>query len=278
MHKSLFEYLKVVPSPYAPSTAPFWDDEHISKHMLAAHLDEHTDAASRRPEFMDKSASWIAGLYGADGKRLLDLGCGPGLYAERFCKAGFEVTGVDLSARSIAYAQAHASVEELAIDYRRQNYFTLDERDIYDMATLIYCVFGEFSPADRRALLLKIFAALKPGGRFVLDVLSGDYLKHIKPGRKAGYCEEGFWADKPYIYVQTNIWYNDSWNILEQDVILTEQGCECYNIWNQVFTPDSLAKELESAGFDNIVFFDDVAGAPYTGESETLCAFAQKPL
>lgn len=278
MYNALFDYLKTAPAPYAPSTAPFWDDEHISKHMLAAHLNERTDAASRKPAFMDKSADWISGLYGARDKRLLDLGCGPGLYSERFHKAGFEVTGVDLSERSIAYARAHALAAGLDIDYRRQNYFTLDERDAYDMATLIYCVIGEFSPADRHALLTKVFAALKPGGHFTLDVLSGDYLKHVAPGRKAEYCEDGFWADKPYLCVQTNLWYEATQNILEQDVVVTDQGCECYNIWNQLYTVDTLTRELTSAGFEDIKFFDDIAGAPYTGKSETLCALAAKPL
>ena len=36
--KKILEFLKEKPLPYAQSTAPFWDDEHISKGMLSAHL------------------------------------------------------------------------------------------------------------------------------------------------------------------------------------------------------------------------------------------------
>lgn len=58
----------IKPRLYTPSLNKFWDDEDISKGMLEAHLDPNWDAATRKPKWLDKF--------------LLDLGCGPGLYAE----------------------------------------------------------------------------------------------------------------------------------------------------------------------------------------------------
>ncbi len=49
----------------------------------------------------------IAPLGLAPGARLLDFGCGIGLFAGLFHELGFTVTGVDLSAAGIAHAQAH---------------------------------------------------------------------------------------------------------------------------------------------------------------------------
>ena len=73
----------------AESDPVFWQDEYISKKLLAVHLDPHDDLASRKPGFMDRSAGWIGSLMPpALYPRLLDLGCGPGLYAQRFAKAG----------------------------------------------------------------------------------------------------------------------------------------------------------------------------------------------
>ena len=100
MYSKFINYLKEKPSLYAPSSAPFWDDEHISEYMLKAHLDPEIDAASRRHDFIEQSAKWIAQYCKVrPGMKLLDLGCGPGLYAERFCKEGFRVTGLDYSRR-----------------------------------------------------------------------------------------------------------------------------------------------------------------------------------
>ena len=38
------------PRLYAPSTGEFWNDPHISKGMLEAHLNPQVDAATRKHE------------------------------------------------------------------------------------------------------------------------------------------------------------------------------------------------------------------------------------
>ena len=107
----MFSELKkyaVKPPLYAPGTNNLWDDEYISKGMLAAHLDPNGDAATRNHRFVDQSVSWIAEIAPPSRyKFLLDLGCGPG-YMRTVQQAGYAVTGVDFSRRSIAYAKANA--------------------------------------------------------------------------------------------------------------------------------------------------------------------------
>jgi 2-polyprenyl-6-hydroxyphenyl methylase / 3-demethylubiquinone-9 3-methyltransferase len=53
-----------------------------------------------------------------EGLRLLDIGCGGGLLSEPMSRLGFEVTGVDASARNIGVASAHAGEQGLEIAYR----------------------------------------------------------------------------------------------------------------------------------------------------------------
>jgi hypothetical protein len=45
------------PALFAPHSAPFWEDPQISRQLLAAHLDPRTDAASRRPDTIDRSVA-----------------------------------------------------------------------------------------------------------------------------------------------------------------------------------------------------------------------------
>lgn len=276
MYQALMNYLKEKPPLYAASTAPFWDDVHISKCMLRAHLDADLEAASRKSDFMDASVSWICETsYKPGQNELLDLGCGPGLYAERFARAGFLVTGIDFSSRSIAYAKESAEKNHLFIRYLYQNYLDIEYENAFDVVTLIYCDFGVLSSADRHTLLQKVKKAIKPGGMLFIDGYGAKQWNHFSEGRTTTYHEKGFWSENPHLCIQSNYRYPASANFLEQYVIVQKDTCDCFNIWNQVFSPESLGNELRHAGFASVDFYDDAAGKAYTGEANTLCAVAR---
>jgi SAM-dependent methyltransferase len=151
------------PPRFEPGEPLFWDDPHISQQMLAFHLNPDVEAASRRPETITRTVNWLMTYLDLKpGDAVLDLGCGPGLYAAQLAGRGLHVTGVDLSRRSIDYARQDAADHGLAIDYRCQNYLALDEPPIYDAVLLIYGDCAR-SPRPRDTLLDHIFARL-PGG------------------------------------------------------------------------------------------------------------------
>jgi predicted RNA methylase len=76
--------LRQKPIPFTPGELLFWNDPHISEKMLKAHLDSNSDLASCRPETIQRSVDWLIEILGVQtGASVLDLGCGPGLYAAR---------------------------------------------------------------------------------------------------------------------------------------------------------------------------------------------------
>ena len=78
LNRELINYLKEEPPVYHESSKAFWDDEHISKSMLEAHLNTENDGASRRLSTIQNSVEWIVSYCkNGQGKQLLDLGCGP---------------------------------------------------------------------------------------------------------------------------------------------------------------------------------------------------------
>ncbi|WP_243158099.1 class I SAM-dependent methyltransferase [Aminipila terrae] len=270
------DYLKEKPLLYAPSSSEFWDDQYISQNMLEAHLNPDFDGASRKHRVIQQSASWIAALVeSAPGKKLLDLGCGPGIYAELFKDHGFRVTGIDFSRRSINYAKQAAESRNKEIEYLCENYLNLDYQEQFDIVTLIYCDFGVLNPEDRHMLLCKIKKALKPGGILLFDGFTKSQLSLWGENQKIEYCDSGFWSPLPYVCLKRNIYYEADQVFLEQYIVVTENECHCYNMWNQIFSKDSLLKELKQAGFNKVQFFDDVCGSPFSGENNTICAVAR---
>lgn len=277
MIAQLRAYLKK-PQLYAPSTGEFWNDPHISKGMLEAHLNPQVDAATRKHKFLDQSVQWITKIAPPPQYRsLLDLGCGPGLYAERFHKAGYSVTGVDFSERSIAYAKEQAKRNNSAIEYHYQNYLTIDYTDKFDVITLIYCDYAVMPVEDRLLLLSKVYQALKQNGKFIVDVFTPSMRKN--ENHTWQFCEEGgFWSERPHICLESVYQYDDEdATELRQCVVLTDdEAINCYNIWDHFFTKEKLLSEIQTAGFNCYVLYGDVAGTEFSNQGETICGVFTK--
>jgi SAM-dependent methyltransferase len=265
------------PELYAPSTNKFWDDEHISKGMLEAHLDPNWDAATRKPEFLDRSINWISKIApSSQYKFLLDLGCGPGLYAERFNSAGYSVTGVDFSKRSIAYAKEQALLNKSNIEYHYKNYLTIDYKEQFDVITLIYCDYAVLSITDRLMLLKKVYQTLKPNGKFIFDVFTP--LMRKDESRSWQYYDKGgFWSEKPHIYLESVYQYDDEDHTeLRQSIVITEDTVNCYNLWDHFFTKEALLSEIQAIGFNAKEFYGDIAGKEFSDTGETICGVFTK--
>ncbi len=196
MNKQLLEIIKTRPNVYEASHPQFWDDAHISQSMLKAHLAPELDSATRRHAFVKRSAEWIAQTANpSERPLLLDLGCGPGIYANLFAQQGFLVTGVDLSPFSIAYAKEHASPNT---QFNCGDYLTLCFDRAYDVVTLIYCDFGVLAPHYRSALLKKIVNSLNENGLLIFDVCSPSQYSGWDEKTEWSYCQGGFWSPNPY--------------------------------------------------------------------------------
>ncbi|WP_034439953.1 class I SAM-dependent methyltransferase [Clostridium ihumii] len=276
MFNELKKYTKK-PKLYDPSTNKFWDDEHISKGMLSAHLNPNWDAATRKHEFLGRSVNWISEIApSSQYKLLLDLGCGPGLYAERFSSAGYSVTGVDFSKRSILYAKEQTVLNKSNIEYHYQNYLTIDYKEQFDIITLIYCDYAALSIKDRLILLRKVYQALKPKGKFIFDVFTP--LMRKDESCSWEYCSEGgFFSEKQYICLESVYQYDDEDNTeLRQAIVITEETVNCYNIWDHFFTKEVLLSEIQNIGFNSFEFYGDIAGKEFSDTGETICGVFTK--
>ena len=275
--KKIFEVLENKPRLFEASPQNIWNTPYISKNMLNAHLDENLDSATRKLSFVEKSVNWICEITPPNKyPALLDLGCGPGIYAELFCKKGYNVTGIDLSKLSITYARNSARMKHLKINYIQGDYTKLNINNKYHLITMIFCDFGVLSNEARTKLTVDVYNSLLPGGIFLFDVFTP--LKYAKEKERKDWeiCEDGFWHQDLYLLLHAFYRYEEDNTFLNQYIVATKNEFSYYNVWEHTFTLNELNDNLKSIGFRNIHFFSSVAVDSYNDNCDTICVLAKK--
>jgi SAM-dependent methyltransferase len=244
--------------------------------MLQAHLDPTTDRASYMPEKMDASVAWLDQVLTLPGKRVCDLGCGPGLYSTRFADLGAEVSGIDFSEMSLAHAKAEADKASQQITYLRADYTNTRLPAATDLVTLISCDFCALSPLQRQGLLREIHTALKPGGHFALDVLSMTAFEAFAEGDLIERnLMDGFWSASDYLGVKKSFKYPSEKVSLDRYLIIEhDDQREIFN-WLQYFSREALEAELRAAGFELEKVAGSLAGDTLRNDSDRIGVIAR---
>lgn len=265
------------PEPFSVYTVDsLWTDPHRARGMLEAHLDPDTDLASRRPERIDAMVGWLDETFGFAGKAITDLGCGPGLYAERMARRGGAVTGLDFSENSLAYARSHAAAEKLAITYVKADYLNDPLPGEQDLIMLIYGDICPLSPDRRRRLYDTVRSHLKPGGSFVLDVFSHAAFTRLSESQRVEHhAETGFWADGPHVVLSADFLYPAERIGLNRFLVVTENGNQEVFNWMQYFDEAGIRAELAEAGFGTVTCHAVETGAPASPEDEVFVILAR---
>lgn len=116
------------------------------------------------------------------GSLMLDLACGKGRYSRHLASKGYEVTGLDLSEKSIQFARQ--------FEHDRLHFFTHDMRapfreNAFDYVFNFFTSFGYFEKEEEDLQTLKNVAhCMKPEGIFVLDFFNAHYVKQRLTGHE----------------------------------------------------------------------------------------------
>lgn len=270
------QQLQKKPPLFEPGEPKFWDDPYISKCMLETHLSADTDLASRRPETIDRTVEHLlsSGVL-QPGMRVLDLGCGPGLYAERFSKAGCHVTGLDLSEGSLAYARERAKEQGLNIEYRCMNFLDMDYSDSFDAAVQIYGEINTFSDKGRDRLFTLIHKALKKNGKFIFD--ESTRVLRMKYGLKENWyvSDGGFFSPRTHMVLERGFDYPDHHVWLDQYIVVEQQDCKVYRNWFHDYSLDEITEILGESGFSVQSAWNDLTGTPYQEDGEWIAIAAE---
>jgi len=256
--------------------AELWNDHHISGEMLKAHLAPDTDAASYKPDTIAAICRYLPVVMGLkEGAEIIDLGCGPGLYARELCKQGFSVTGIDRSASSIDYARKlNAGRQAVFVNDSYLKPFGINS---FDAAIMISKDYGVLSPNSRKALLFNIHSALKPGGYFALDVHSVNDFARLQKSAAPHWeaAQSGFWRPHPHLAISKTCFYPDQSVACDVHAVLDEDFT-VYRIWQTYYSPESIEEELQMAGFVIRAVWSNLKGDPLVEDSMALGILCQK--
>lgn len=112
--------------------------------------------------------------------QVLDLACGTGELTIMLAKAGFQVTGVDLSADMLFVAHEKAKKHKLEIPFFQQNMTELQDLGLFDVVT-VFCDSLNYLPTlnDVENSFKSIYSHLKVGGLLLFDVHSPHKINQI---------------------------------------------------------------------------------------------------
>lgn len=215
-------------------------------HVLYKHRDEN--------EAGGFAAAFCRMLDARAGETLLDLACGKGRHAIAFAREGLDVTGLDLSPESIAEANTH--------QHTTLRFHVHDMREVYCRSCFNYVVnlftsFGYFrDPADNRKAAGAIAAALKPGGKFLIDFVNRSFARrNIEAHTHELKSADGIDFEIHRSYTASK---------LRKEIRVSDAGVvKVFTEEVNSFSPDEMNALFEGEGLQAVAQFGDYTFAPY---------------
>jgi len=265
--------------PWVEGESVPWNEAAFSARVLREHLAQENDAASRPTAKIKKHIEWLHQAI-LDGKpsQILDLGCGPGLYLTRFARLGHTCTGLDCAPASIEYARQHAPQ---GCTYQLGDLRSAEYGSDYDLILLIFGALNLFQPKDAHLILSKARAALKPGGRLVLEISSLDAVDQIGNQPAMWYsAETGLFSGQPHVCLMETFWEDEQTVATERFYIIDAATGEVtrHAASTQGYNEDQIESMLRQAGFGEVNFQPSLTGKPSAEIDDFWVIVGQRPV
>ena len=269
------------PDPWSEGDNIPWNAPEFSERMLAEHLSQEHDLASRKSETIDQHVRWIfSKILGSRPARVLDLCCGPGLYALLLARCGCECVGIDFSPASIRHAREIAASEpELACTFRNDDVRKPGFGREFDLAMMIYGQFNVFPRPRGEEILSRAHASLKPGGVLLLEVQSREHIrKEAEQGPSWYSAQSGLFSGEPHLVLQESFWDEEAAASTTRFMAIDGQSgsVSSYALSNEAYAEQELTDALGAAGFQDVETFPSLSGVVVTGDADLPVLVARR--
>lgn len=237
-----------------------WWRDYFGADFFQLHVDLFPEELSRR-----EVAGMLELLALPVGARVLDVPCGWGRHSVLLAQQGYDVVGADLSYDLLR--RGAAGPHYVAADVRSQPFADAT----FDAVINVFTSLGLFldDQEDLQALR-EAHRLLKPGGRFLLESMHRDDVI-------ADYAERDRWhlPDGTEVRVRRRF---DPVRGISYERLQWRKGDQGGRKQHalRLRTATEIAALLEQAGFDDVAYYGDWDGRPFTHRDSSLIAVASK--
>ena len=201
----------------------------------------------------------------------LDCPCGVGRIAVPLAKKGIRVVGVDFMQPFLDELDTKAKRLRLPITTVRSDMRRIRFNNQFDACGNLWTSVGFFSKeSDNLQVIKKMFQALKPGGKFVVQTINRDYIvSHFAPA---------IWyqVDNVRILEENKFDYETSAVIGEWHFVKGDKET-VRSVLLRVYSCHELAAMFKRAGFVDVHASGSTRDEPVSYERKALFVFGTKP-
>ncbi len=201
----------------------------------------------------------------------LDLCCGPGRHSIELAKRGFSVVGVDRTSFLLDTARKRSADEGVKVEWVEQDMRQFVRPSGFELAVNLFTSFGYFEDeADNLRVLCNIHESLRSGGRFVIDVISKEYLARVfQPTTSVG-------NERGDVFVQHHE-IVDGWaRVRNEWMLISGDRVRRFTYEHTVYSAKELTGLLNEAGFAEVAVYGGMDGRAYDNNVQRLVAVAAK--
>ena len=185
------------------------------------------------------------------GVKILDVCGGQGRHSFELCKRGFvNIEGIDRSSYLINKARNRNRENHFSIKFREGDARKLPYHESsFDVVMLLGNSFGYFESADDDIqVLLSVSKILKPGGKLLIDIADGDFLKNnYKP-------RSWEWINNNHFVCRERCLSSNGKKLISREVITqTDKGVIADQFYSEsLYDKSALENIVHLSGFKNV--------------------------
>jgi SAM-dependent methyltransferase len=222
-------------------------------------------------ESADEETEKILKLTSPAGEAVLDLCCGPGRCSIALARRGFSVTGIDRTRYLLAKARARARSAGTKINWVQQDMRDSVGTDRFDLAISMFTSFGYFdNRGEDLAVLANVFASLRVGGTFLIDVMGKERLAKILSPTTSQTLPDGT------TLVQKHEIFDDWTRIRNEWILIRKNKVRHFRFHHSVYSGLELKERMEQVGFEEVKLYGNLDGNNYGPEAVRLIAVGKK--